>query len=69
MCAIGFFVTCTMIAWPLRSTRSMRPLIAFDVGRVVDDVAAVEHAVLRRADVDERGLHAGQAGSAHPGRV
>ena len=24
LCPIGFFVTCTMIAWPLRSTRSMR---------------------------------------------
>ena len=37
-----------------------RPLAALDVGRVVDDVAAVQHAVLRRADVDERGLHPGQ---------
>ena len=31
---------------------------AFDVGLVEGDVTAVEHAVLRRADVDERGLHA-----------
>ncbi len=28
MCAIGFFVTCTMIDWPLRSTRSMLGLVA-----------------------------------------
>ena len=33
---------------------------AVDVAGVERDVAAVEHAVLRRADVDERGLHAGQ---------
>ncbi len=37
-----------------------RALAALDVGRVVHDVAAVQHAVLRRADVDERGFHAGQ---------
>ena len=33
---------------------------AFDVGLIERDVAAVEHTVLRRADVDERRLHAGQ---------
>ena len=33
---------------------------ALDVVRVEGDVAAVQHAVLRRADVDEGGLHAGQ---------
>ena len=61
LCAIGFLVTCTMIDWPLRSIRSMRGgCTAFHVGVVVDDVAAVQHAVLRCADVDERGLHARQ---------
>jgi len=61
LCAIGFLVTCTMIDCPLRSTLSMRGRCPpFDIARVVDHVAAVEHAVLGRTDVDERGLHAGQ---------
>ncbi len=41
---------------------------ALDVGLVEGDVAAVEHAVLRRADVDERRLHAGQH-VLHPAEV
>ena len=41
-------------------TLDARPLAAFDVARVVRDVAAVQHAVLGRADVDERGFHARQ---------
>ena len=41
---------------------------ALDVGLVERDVAAVEHAVLGRADVDERGLHAGQH-VLHPAEV
>ena len=41
---------------------------ALDVGLVEGDVAAVEHAVLGRADVDERGLHAGQH-VLHPAEV
>ena len=36
------------------------PLAALDLARVVGDVAAVQHAVLGRPDVDERGFHAGQ---------
>ena len=39
-----------------------------DVVRVEGDVAAVQHAVLRRADVDERRLHAGQH-VLHPAQV
>ena len=41
---------------------------ALDVVGVVGDIAAVEHGVLRRADVDERRLHAGQH-VGHPGQV
>ena len=41
---------------------------ALDVGLVERDVAAVEHAVLGRADVDERGLHAGEH-VLHPAEV
>ena len=45
-----------------RSICSMRRLAALldDVLGVVLHVAAVQHGVLRRADVDERGLHARQ---------
>src|SRR5690606_35723906 len=35
-------------------------LVRLDVLGVVLHVAAVQHGVLRRGDVDERGLHAGQ---------
>ena len=40
--------------------RLLALLAALDVVGVVRDVAAVEHTVLGRADVDERGFHAGQ---------
>ena len=46
----------------------LRLVAALDVGLVEGDVAAVEHAVLGRADVDERGLHAGQH-VLHPAEV
>ena len=42
----------------LEQALDLRLVAALDLGLVEGDVAAVEHAVLRRADVDERGLHA-----------
>ena len=59
---IGFFVTWQTISWRARRMSSMRGAVAalLDVLGVVLDVAAVQHGVLRRGDVDERGLHAGQ---------
>ena len=44
----------------LEQPLDLRLAAALDVGLVERDVAAVEHAVLGRADVDERRLHAGQ---------
>ena len=60
---IGFFVTWQMIvclALSICSIFEVLALLALDVLGVVVDVAAVEHRVLRRADVDERRLHARQ---------
>ena len=60
--AIGFLVTWQRIVCLALSICSMRGCVALllDVLGVVLHVAAVEHGVLRRADVDERRLHAGQ---------
>ena len=57
---IGFFVTWHVISW--RGPQDvLDPRVGlFDVLGVVLDVAAVEHGVLRRGDVDEGGLHARQ---------
>ena len=62
MAPIGFLVTWQMISCLALSICSMRgcPRLLDDVLGVVLHVAAVQHRVLRRADVDERGLHAGQ---------
>ena len=49
-----------MIVWPFLSSRSIRGCSSSTSSRSNGDVAPVEHAVLRRADVDERRLHAGQ---------
>ena len=59
---IGFLVTWQMMSWRARRMSSMRASVGLllDVLGVVLDVAPVQHGVLRRGDVDERGLHAGQ---------
>ena len=59
---IGFFVTWQMISCLLRRMSSMRGFLpaSIDVLRVVLHVAAVEHRVLRRGDVDEGRFHARQ---------
>ena len=44
----------------LQQPLDLRLAAALEVGLVERDVAPVQHTVLRRADVDERGLHAGQ---------
>ena len=65
---IGFFVTCTSTDWPFFSSRSIRGWLSSTSTRVEGDVAAVQHAVLRRADVDERRFHPGQD-VLHPAQV
>ena len=57
---IGFFVTCTSTGWPFFSRRSIFGWASSTSDSSKRDVAPVQHAVLRRADVDERGLHARQ---------
>ena len=67
---IGFLVTWQTIVW-----RGLEHLLDAGVGALLVDVlgvvlhvAAVEHRVLRRADVDERRLHARQH-VLHPAEV
>ena len=59
--AIGFFVTWQrMVCFGLQDLLDAGRALLLDVLGVVLHVAPVEHRVLRGADVDEGGLHAGQ---------
>ena len=62
LAAMGFLVTWQRMVWRALRICSIREVGALlvEVLGVVAGVAAVEHGVLRRADVDERRLHAGQ---------
>ena len=61
MWPIGFFVTWQrIICFGLEDVLDAGVLLHLDVVGVEVDVAAVQHGVLRRGDVDERRFHAGQ---------
>ena len=57
---IGSLTACTRICWPrwIRSGDLLAVPLALELGH--DDLVDVEEAVLLEADLDERGLHAGQ---------